>query len=114
MSVSRNPGKPQLARAVEAGRQLSIINNHRSNASIELPDGFRDHCECLELGRDESGLGGGTHDGNSGRDCAHRPGGLSESVPEHGDHSLCVKEGEKNQLPWAIEGEEIGVGVVVV
>ncbi len=99
---------------MEAGRQLSIINDHRSNASIELPDEFRDRCECLQLGTDESRLVEGTHDGDSGRDCAHRPGGLSESVPEHGDHSLFVKEREKNQLPEAIEGEEIGVGDVVI
>lgn len=63
---------------------------------------------CSFVGGDGSVGRIGTYNGDSarGRDCAHRPGGLSESVPEHDGQDLCVKERNKNQLPGAIEGEE--------
>ena len=54
-----------------------------------------------------------TYRGNSarGRDCAHRPGRLSESVSEHGDRGLCIKEKIRIQLQEAIDGGEIGDGL---
>lgn len=54
-----------------------------------------------------------TYRGNSarGRDCADRPGGLSESVSEHGDRGLCIKEKIRIQLQDAIDGGEIGDGL---
>jgi hypothetical protein len=63
------------------------------------------------------GGGEGTYRGNSarGRDCAHCPAGLSESVSEHGDRSLCIKGRMKNQLPWQLmEGRWEVEGRVVV
>ena len=57
-----------------------------------------------------------TYRGNSarGRDCAHRTGRLSESVSEHVDGSLCIKEKIRIQLQDAIDGGEIGDGLWVV
>lgn len=42
-------------------------------------------------------------DSAGGRDCAHGPGGLAESVPEHLEQEICVWRGIESQLPGAIE-----------
>lgn len=57
----------------------------------------------------------GTYRGNTtgSRDCAHRPAGLSESVSEHGDEGLWIKERVRNQLPMQLtEGRcRMGCGI---
>jgi hypothetical protein len=58
---------------------------------------------------------GGTHCGDStgSRDCSHRPAGLSDSVSDHCDRGLCVKERMKDQLQWQLAGGEIVVVIMV-
>jgi hypothetical protein len=65
-----------------------------------------------QVDRGGSGSWLGTYRGNStrSRDCAHRPGGLSESVSEHGDHSLWAKEKIKNQLQRQLMEKRCGTG----
>ena len=43
-------------------------------------------------------------DSAGSRDCAHRPAGLSESVPEHDDQSVCIKERGRKSIAFAIDG----------